>query len=221
LFSCVSQGFAHNPKLAFRHVWKINPFARDSWQRFSLVLHGGEFLTDFYAASSELDIEPFLMWGTLLGCVRDGKFVKGDRDIDVGILAGDWAKKDRLVSGMLRRGYVVDLDCTYKLKFRRADKTLSMDVDVFYPWNGQMICSRIVSNGDLVGAVFPRSAFDRFRETSFLNGIRVRIPDLPEVVLATIYGDWKTPASKYKSGSDLLNPLTIAAGQPFPDFPGS
>jgi LicD family len=77
-----------------------------SWRRGDRFRrYGKQFLRSFYESSTEAGMRPFLMWGTLLGCVREGRFLRHDYDIDVGILADDYANKDRLVAAMRKRGY--------------------------------------------------------------------------------------------------------------------
>ncbi len=185
--------------------------------RANLHRHGKEFLADVYDASREVGIRPFLMWGTLLGCVREGGFLPTDRDIDLGILPRDYAKKDALVSAMATRGYSLATDRAYKFKFKRPFR-LMIDIDVFYPWNGKMISCHRREDGTCLATYFPRAAFDRLKEIVFLDDIRVLIPDPPASVLAAIYGDWRIPVRTYSSERDLHNRLRISPGDPMPQL---
>ena len=63
--------------------------------RFDIQFHGKRFLRDFYEATDKVGIRPFLMWGTLLGCVREGRFLRPDSDIDLGILWSRIREKGR------------------------------------------------------------------------------------------------------------------------------
>ena len=164
-------------------------------------------------------MRPFLMWGTLLGCVREGRFLRHDSDIDLGILWSDYAKKDALVAAMQCRGYSVETDKAYKLKFQHQSCCLLIDVDIFFPWDGKMISCQCQKDGNIVGTSFHQHAFDRLTEINFLGDLPVLIPDPPTAVLTTIYGDWRTPNRHYKSGEDLLNRLRIPLGEPMPRFP--
>jgi len=161
------------------------------------------------------------MWGTLLGSVREGRFLRHDLDVDLGILASDYAKKEVLIAAMQKRGYRTRVDKDYKLKFTRPLCRLWIDVDVFYPWNGKMICFADQKDGAWLGTVFPPDAFRRLREIDFADDIKVLIPDPPEPVLEAIYGDWRTPVRRYDSRRDLLNRLLIPPSQPMPRFPTS
>jgi hypothetical protein len=188
------------------------------WRGLEIHLHGKTFLRDFYEASCEAGVRPFLMWGTLLGCVRERRLLKHDNDIDLGILWTDYAKKERLVASMQRRGYYVPIDSPYKLRFKRPFCRLWIDVDVFYPWDGKMI-SCWCEDGKLLATSFYQKAFDHFAEISFLGDLQVLIPDPPSSVLTTIYGDWHRPNSHYDSERDLLNRLHVPPGQPTPRLP--
>ena len=159
------------------------------------------------------------MWGTLLGCVREGRFLPYDKDIDLGILWSDYAKKKALVAAMQKRGYSVAIDQAYKLKFRRPFSRLLIDVDVFYPWNGKMISCLCLEEGNFLATSFHQNAFDRLREIIFLDDLKVLIPDPPATVLTTIYGSWRTPLRSYCSWHDPLNRLRIPPGEPMPRFP--
>lgn len=54
-------------------------------------------LNEFFNISERLNIDTFLLYGTCLGFVRDGGYIPGDNDIDVGVLDGFWPLADELV----------------------------------------------------------------------------------------------------------------------------
>jgi phosphorylcholine metabolism protein LicD len=217
LFRSVVDGLRRHPGRTLRHIWSLRPFVLATWQIFSLNIHGDIFLSDFTAACGEAGITPFLMWGTLLGCVREGGFLKHDNDIDIGILANDWPKRKSLIDAMRRRGYGLELSRNYKMRFAGRDLLAHLDVDVIFPWEGKMICFDIQEGNKLVGAWFPPDAFNNFRSLTF-SGTRVLIPDPPERVLETAYGDWRTPVKKY-DWFRIPNWLHIADGAIWPKLP--
>lgn len=198
---------------SFRRAKKRNQHMRES---LSVKVYAKRFLRDFYASSREAGLRPFLMWGTLLGQVREGELLKHDRDIDIGIVSKDYAKKDALVAAMRKRGYELSVDKGYKFKFARPQHELLLDVDVFYDWHGMMVCASRQKDGTILGEAFSGNAFDRLREVPFLGKLKVLIPDPPEPVLKAIYGDWRTPVhiSSYSSGRDPLNRLQIPLADP-------
>ena len=203
------------------HVWKT---VRRRWSKSAklrrrgarLRHYGKQFLHGFYESSAEAGIRPFLMWGTLLGCVREGSFLKHDYDIDVGILADDYANKDILIAAMRRRGYELAFERLYKLKFVLPASKLWLDVDVLYRWNGRMITSVESDGGEFNASYFPLDTFDQLREVVFLDDLHVFVPEPPETVLTSIYGDWRTPVRDYCSQHDLCNRLQIAPWEPRP-----
>lgn len=216
----LTRGFARNPKLAWQLVRSgMNLRNTQNLRRFSLAIHGRDFLADIYAVAREVGIRPYLMWGTLLGAVRDGRPIPHDTDIDLGLSAADYAHKVAFVSGMVERGYFFVLDERYKFRLLRRDYVLHADFDVFYPAGGEMICLNPL-DGVYQGARFPLQSFDRLREIEILDGLKVLIPDPPERLLETIYGaDWRTPNPGYVGTTDLANPLRIAKGEPIPPLP--
>jgi hypothetical protein len=155
------------------------------------------------------------MWGTLLGCVREGSLLRHDTDIDIGILGHEYGIKDKLIAAMRKRGYDLTFDRPFKLRFTHPRSITWVDIDFVFPWNGRMI-TFFEGKKEVEATHFPLNAFDNFREIVFLSDLAVLIPDPPEPVLTTIYGDWRTPIRKYKSGSDLLNRLHLAPGEPRP-----
>jgi len=180
-------------------------------------VYGKRHLRDFYAAAREAGVTPFLMWGTLLGCVREGKLLPHDRDIDVGILDIDLAKKDALVGAMRRRGYALIADRDCKFKFARPSFDLILDIDVFFPWKDMIVCSSRQEDGSYLSEWFRQDAFAALTPRTFL-GVRVLVPEQPELILQAIYGDWQTPRPAYSSQRDPLNRL--AGLTEFPARPG-
>jgi hypothetical protein len=56
---------------------------------FDLLVNGPRVLAEALTLGAEAGLQPFLLWGSLLGCVRDGGFIVGDRDIDLGVFESD------------------------------------------------------------------------------------------------------------------------------------
>jgi hypothetical protein len=211
-FRCIAHNLRFHPRQTLRHIWIVNPFVTRTGKIFSLRINGEVFLRDFVEACDEAKMNPFLMWGTLLGCVRESSFLKHDYDIDIGILARDWSKRTFLIEAMRRRGYRLDFDRDYKLRFIGRDLLLHLDVDVFFFWEGKMVCCHNHESGKY-GAWFLPDAFNNFRSITFA-GTPVSIPDPPERVLETAYGDWRTPVKKIDRA--VPNRLDIADGATWP-----
>lgn len=187
--------------------------------RSDLLRNGRKAIRDLFAAAHEAHVAPFLMWGTLLGCVRDGGFIAHDRDIDLGLRAADYTRKDAFIAAMLRRGYRLGFDRPYKFRFTHPVYRFHVDVDVFFPWRGGVICATSGEDGEVCGETFGPDAFDRLREIDSFGGLRVAIPDPPEPVLDAIYGDWRVVRADYRSHEGPLNRLVLPEGAPLPTMP--
>jgi hypothetical protein len=218
LFRSIVDGFRHRPMLTLRHIWAVNPNVRRTCKVFGRRVHGEAFLRDFITASGEAGMKPFLMWGTLLGYVREGGFLKHDKDIDMGILTADWPKRHMLIEAMQKRGYELREAREYKIVFERRDRITRMDIDLFFPWEGKMVCLARERDGGFRGAWFQPDAFDNFRNCTFL-GSEVLIPDTPESVLEAIYGDWRTPIKSYNSNGSIPNRFDLPARAKQPSLP--
>ena len=96
---------------------------------------------------------------------------------------------------MRRRGYGLELSGNYKMKFIGPDLLAHLDVDVFIPWGGKMVCCATMKAAWMAHGFLPM--IHNFRSLTFA-GTRVSIPDPPERVLETAYGDWRTPVTKYE-----------------------
>ncbi|MGM8930646.1 tetratricopeptide repeat protein [Salinicola halophyticus] len=140
-------------------------------------------------------MKPFLVSGTLLGCIREGKLLAHDNDIDIGLMNDvDEAEVCRVLatSGFFhllprRRG-----DC---LRVKHLNG-IAIDVFLHHPqgdaiWHGG------------TKARWYNSAFG-LAETLFL-GERFWIPDAPERYLEENYGDWRTPIVSFDSTLDTPN----------------
>jgi hypothetical protein len=194
---CVLRGLMKDPKKALRYARGIT-IEMKTVMRFNLHLHGEKFLRDFFEEAHRLEMEPFLMWGTLLGCVREGKFLEHDDDLDVGILAADYAKKNALIRAMLARGYRLRHDVPYKFSFETRDRLLNIDVDVLYEHGGLLVnFMPMESTGEPWSHHFPKEAF-RGRSQKQLGGIaQAWLPADAEAVLEACYGNWRVPDRNY------------------------
>ncbi len=202
------RGFLRNPLVAFERVSQVT-IEMKSLYNFKLHIHGADFLRDLVDASSQLGMKPFLMWGTLLGQVREGRFLEHDYDIDLGMLDDDYAKKDELIRAMKKRGYKVRHDVPYSLSFVTADGLLYLDIDRIYKHKGKMIQSaRSELSGEITAYHYPDHVFNEFVSKIFVAGIRVWVPTRAEDLLESIYGDWRTPAKDYNYMTGPRNAIT-------------
>lgn len=212
----IADAMLSDPRRALALLMHMSPFDKEALRRLSLAVHGRTMLADIYAAAAETDTRPFLMWGTLLGAVREGRLLPHDRDLDIGLLPADYAARDKLIGALLDRGYLYIEDWRYKFRLLRRDHLLHIDFDLFYPAGERTICLVGKEPGGYYGATFPARVFGTPRPLDIL-GLEVLVPEMPEAVLETIYGpNWRTPDPAYDSSTDLRNRLHFAPGEPIP-----
>lgn len=209
--------FRRNPRRTLELLPKTDLFDKRALRRLSLAIHGRDVLADIYAAAAEVGAKPFLMWGTLLGAIREGRLMAHDYDVDIGLLPADYARRDALIGALIARGYLYVEDARYKFRLLRRDHLLHIDFELFYPAGDRMICLAGTEHDGYFGAQFPAGLFAPPRPLTILDGIEVLMPADPEAVLATIYGPgWRVPDPHYKSSADLGNRLIYAPGEPIP-----
>ena len=93
-----------------------------------LFMFGEETLRDAVEVGKNLNVKPFLLYGTLLGYVREGSFIKHDFDIDLGLLEEDFKRKDEIKEALLKRGYYIRIDNEFELSFiHPRSKSLFLD----------------------------------------------------------------------------------------------
>jgi len=155
-------------------------------------------LEDLSAEFENTDYRPFLISGTLLGYLRDGKLISWDKDIDVGVFAdADGVAEmrrmfERSISFSVRR---LDFHSS-RLRVEHANRVL---VDIFphYP--------------EPDGLLWHDGATTRWwnkpfglEEIEFL-GKRMYMPDNPERYLDENYGNWRVPEVNFDARIDAPN----------------
>jgi tetratricopeptide (TPR) repeat protein len=152
----------------------------------------------------------FLMYGTLLGVFRDGDFIPGDDDFDVGYISDKTdpvAVKEEakaIIEKLLLAGFTVTFNQSGR-PFRLRDSKNSPEVhlDVRPLWNQN---NKIWAH---LQACLPLKLedFEPVRKTDFRD-IEVYIPHKPEVFLGAYYGvGWKTPDPSYCNKNKRVDPL--------------
>ena len=212
LLPCVARAMLANPGVTFRRLPTLIPYKFMALRSLTLHVFGARLLQAAYEAAREADMSPFLLWGTLLGCMREGRFIEHDFDIDLGILAADWPKRQRLTDAMLKRGYLLEIDMPYKMRFVTRDYVLRLDIDVLFSWRDKLACRSKAPEGKVLLNVFDRQAFDELRPMRFKD-VDVLVPGRADLVLQTIYGDWLTPVRDYRHDQNR-NRVLVAADDP-------
>ncbi len=148
-------------------------------------------LKEFHAITHELDLAKirwWLEWGALLGAVRDGGIIEGDRDIDIGIDFHNSGKtKEVLSRAFLSPPYFVDLWFPERVLLK--GKYWFIHYNRGQGWKqpeGRMA----------VKHMFPYKLYEPFKTIRFLDQDCL-IPGQAEELLTYIYEDWSTVQKKY------------------------
>ncbi len=172
-----------------------------------LQVNGDRMLGIALHEAERAGFEPFLLWGSLLGCVRDGGFIYNDRDIDFGVLEDDAPKVSGWREAMVARGFVSRIANAHKVSVvHRRHPRLFIDVNVVHRRGDEWAIVNTTSDpGRICRYVFARSVFGETR-ASTLGRRRVRLPADPEGFLEATYGEWRIPQAKMHY---LYGPLNL------------
>jgi len=151
----------------------------------------------------ENDISYFLTFGTLLGAVREHKFIPWDEDIDIGIMLDDLPKALKLSQVFQKEGFGWNVGADGEGYVGKINVFVSLlndlHVDVSVYRNIHEGCGKIFTRG-----VFWPGCYTRFENTLPANLKRIEFegkqyscPNNPEELLKNFYGDdWETPKVK-------------------------
>lgn len=167
---------------------------------------------DFCKAFKDIDINFFLVFGTLLGAIRENNFISNDLDIDVGVFSDvDFEKLDNSLG---KYGFVkqrqIDIysknNETNGFEMTYAKDLVSIDIFIFYQVNqANEYYTHAFMEGDRSGNFmlykkvmripFPISGL---KDYVFINN-KVSIPENYTSFLESHYGkDFMTPNSNWR-----------------------
>lgn len=149
----------------------------------------------------EVGKDLFLIYGTLLGCIRNGNMIENDDDFDSGFIsyknsadAVKWETIDVLIT-LLRAGLNITINPIGRMFRIDSDKGVHLDVMAIWfkgDWNVGY------------GGAGIKSTVDDFLPVTkgFLMDYEVNVPNNPEVFLSGYYGEgWRIPDPGYVSNS--------------------
>lgn len=123
-------------------------------------------LEEFFRIARQLKIKAFLVFGLCLGFVRDGGYIEGDNDLDVGVVCNE-EEKDRLVNSLKDNGFNEGRSFRHNNTHFHKNKIL---LDINFRKFGEFY-----SNLDSV----------------HYKGMEYPIPSPIEEYLSTCYSNWK------------------------------
>lgn len=177
---------------------------------------GSQALSRMHSIMVSNGIEYYCDYGTLMGFVREGDFIKHDDDIDISIRPGS-AKAVDVLKVFLDAGYGYIHAFEYNgelMEFTVADLT-GIPIDVFFP--------KAVSAGKIHGYQsvwspdfkYPDEVSNTLIEYDFVEaadvhpitvvGTEVLVPGNYDEVLTSEYGPWRVPNSKFDTVTDRVH----------------
>lgn len=198
-------GFRH-PMRTMRHAPAVRA-GQLSIAGLDLQVNGGRLLGIALDEAERAGLEPFLLWGSLLGCVRDGAFIRNDRDIDLGVLGSDAPRLAAWRTAMVARGFGVRIEDAHKVSVVHSrHPRLFIDIDIVHRRpDGWVITNAAADPHRVYHYVFREPVFGETRPGA-LGGRPVRLPAEPEGFLEATYGEWRTPQAKLHY---LYGPLNL------------
>ena len=189
---------------------------RLSLEGLDLAVNGSRLLRVAQSAARAAGFEPMLLWGTLLGCVRDNGFIYGDRDIDLGIRHTDAHRLPAYGAHMVARGFRIRKQNEHKLSVvHPRHPRLFIDLDIVRPHRGGWAITNLDGGGRRrFHYCFPLGVFESVRVARFVDGLEMAIPGNAEGFLSAVYGRWTTPRAKVDYLYGPLNLELEIAGDP-------
>lgn len=197
LFELFSQICSKKPLLKPLKLIDFTPKAKSLFNRNkNLAIDAAEMaLRDTYTLLESLKLEPFLMSGTLLGLIRENRFLSHDIDIDIGVVSAE--SFETVKQACIKSGFFKSIahDQNYVLKLEHIQGTV---LDIFFHWyeKGQIL------HGSTY-LIWSNSPFDY--SSRLFYGNNYRIPKNHEQYLTENYGDWLTPKPEFNILYDTPN----------------
>jgi hypothetical protein len=176
------------------------PPERPSVQRRDISAELDRALADFHGMMEGVG-EFFLISGTLLGIMRDGRLLGYDKDIDVGVFDPSIAAR---AGEAARRSFSFSTDFSRNIEGVKVRHRNGVVIDVFVHhveggsmWHGGR--AHVWDN-----TVWWRSDEQRFEPVDY-QGRRYLAPSDWRRYLAENYGDWTTPVKDYNASLEAPN----------------
>lgn len=198
-------------------------------KRQRLQRYGVETLHKVHAILTECGIDYYADWGTLLGIIREGGFIRYDDDIDL-TLVDDKINPRALLNTLINKGFVFIHALIREdriLEFSVSWKNLSIDFLFRIPVErpGKVGIADVYYDPDIKYETPDQNSykmwlFDEGIKTKVITfkGVEVRVPDKPEDLLEFEYGpEWRSPinnwsadglAGRYEAKEDFVIRMT-------------
>lgn len=197
-------------KMYEKHYWHMI----DKKKNKGLQKKGYEYLGKIDEILSRNGIKYFLTYGSLLGIVREGKFMDYDNDIDLGIIANEKFSWEKLEKSMQEIGMVKKHQ--FLLNNKITEQTYiasSLSVDFFLYEN---------KNDKSISYVYYHKKGEEYKKNQFSVAVNITslisnvkrlsvqeivtsVPENAELFLQEIYGeDWRIPIKGWEKERDVV-----------------
>ncbi len=172
-------------------------------------VEGAKLLSLICGALEDAGIRSVLMWGSLLGHVRDRGIIPHDHDIDLNVFDHDIDKFADFERRLDDIGLVLEKRTPYQMTVTYPrDTRLGIDIWVFYAEGSDYTLYSLRKLGGLHRFRMPKALFQDCRPANFM-GVPVSIPSKAEEVLDLAYGDWRVRRPDF---SDDEAPCAMVVG---------
>jgi len=171
-----------------------------------------KFLQDLKFVYDKIGLKFFLMYGTLIGAIRDNDFPWHDEDVDVGVFFEDFKQEifDMANELFKEMGYLICTGPKINKRYtqihivNRQYPKYKVDTYMFCLYKGGRCNYRFTRSGEDYYLDYPLKYFKNFKEIDFL-GAKYLVPNPPEELLDYMWGQgsWKIPAG----GNGGINPF--------------
>ncbi len=96
---------------------------------FLQVDNTDKILDEVFQIAGELKMKPFLLWGLCLGFVKNGAYLKGDNDLDIGVICNGKKERQTLTAVLAKKGFIPGTPCRHHNIHYRKNKVL---VDIYF-----------------------------------------------------------------------------------------
>lgn len=167
---------------------------------------GASILEDAHEAVEASGLPAFLAFGTLLGAIREGAHIKGDRDLDLAVLPGHDAELACFLKHMTRKGYhLLVPDARHPYRALRLESTrkglVGLDVYQFHASLESYYVTVGDGGGNPIKYTFPQKVLEPLSRKC-LHGRLWRVPHHAEAFLERHYGDWRVPDPDWDHRTD-------------------